>query len=85
VPATQKVPGDIEIKTVSLFTNKGVVNIVEHVKKISLFESVFTPGIITEFTIWDTKNIASKLPILAGQKLTVQFCDSWKEGPQVRS
>jgi hypothetical protein len=74
VPATQKVPGDIDIKTVSLFTDKGVVNMVEHVKSISLFESIFTPGIIAEFTIWDTKNLASKLPILAGQKLTVQFC-----------
>jgi hypothetical protein len=70
----QKIPGDIQIKTVSLFTDKGVVNILEHVKAISIFESVFTPGIICEISIWDTKNISSQLPVLPGQSLLVQFC-----------
>jgi hypothetical protein len=74
VTATQKVPGDVQIKTVSLFTNQGVVNILEHVKGISIFESVFTPGIMVELTVWDTKNISSQLPVLPGQKLTVQLC-----------
>lgn len=73
MPAIQHTPGDIFIKTISLFTDLGVVNIVEHVKKLSIFESIFTPGIMCELTIWDTKNIASKLPILPGQRLVVQL------------
>jgi hypothetical protein len=72
--SVQQVPGDIQIKTISLFTNKGVVNILEHVKNISIFESIFTPGIMVEITVWDTKNIASQLPILGGQRLLIQFC-----------
>ena len=70
----QQVPGDVQIKTISIFTDLGVVNILEHVKGMSIFESVFTPGIMAELTLWDTKNISSKLPILPGQKLSVQFC-----------
>jgi hypothetical protein len=74
VTFSQKVPGDVQIKTISLFTDPGVVNIVEHVKGLSIFESIFTPGIMVELSIWDTKNIASKLPILAGQKISIQLC-----------
>lgn len=74
MPTQQNVPGDVQIKTVSLFTDQGVVNLLEHVKAISIFESVFVPGIIVELTIWDTKNVSSKLPVLAGQRLQLQLC-----------
>lgn len=68
---TQCIPGDVVIKTISMFTDQGVVNIVEHVKELSIYESILTPGIIAELTVYDTKNIASMLPILGTERLTI--------------
>lgn len=71
--STQKIPGEVEIKTISVFTDKGVLNIVEHVKHLSIYESIITPGIVAEITVLDTKNIASMLPLLGTEKIQIQF------------
>lgn len=69
----QNIPGEVFIKTVSLFTDKGVMNMVEHVQGISIYESIFTPGILVELFVYDTKNIASVLPILGSEKLVIEL------------
>jgi hypothetical protein len=67
----QNIPGDVVIKTVSMFTDQGIVNMVEHVKHLSIYESILTPGIMAEMTVHDTKNIASLLPILGTERITI--------------
>jgi hypothetical protein len=70
---TQNVPGDVIIKTISLFTDKGTVNFLEHVQAISLYESIFTPGVCVELSVWDTQNMATELPILGGQRIAIEL------------
>jgi hypothetical protein len=70
---TQNIPGDVIIKTISLFSDKGTVNMLEHVKGISIYESIFTPGVMVELSIWDTQNMSSELPILAGQRISIEI------------
>lgn len=70
---TQNVPGDVVVKTVSLFTQQGTVNMLEHVKGINIFESIFTPGIMAEFSVWDTQNMATEMTMLAGQRISIEF------------
>lgn len=67
----QNIPGEVFIKTISLYTDKGVLQLMEHVHNMSIYESIFMPGVMVELSVYDTKNIKSALPILGSEKLTI--------------
>jgi hypothetical protein len=67
----QNIPGEVFIKTISLYTDKGVLQMLEHVHHISIYESIFAPGVMVDLFVHDTKNIKSLLPILGSEKLTI--------------
>jgi len=75
----QQLPGDITIKTASLFVHQGIVNVVELIRMMSIFESILTPGIIAEITIDDTRNLLSNLPILGGERITIEISSPSKD------
>jgi hypothetical protein len=71
--ATQQIPGDVQIKTVSIYADKGVVNATEIVVMMSIYESILTPGIIVELGITDARNMITELPILGGEKVVIEL------------
>jgi hypothetical protein len=71
--AQQLIPGEVQLRTVSLFAQRGVVNIVELVKYLSIYESIFTAGIMVELTIWDAAGLATNLPILGGERIVIEY------------
>jgi hypothetical protein len=69
----QQIPGDVHIKTISVFTDKGVINALEIVKTMSIYESILQPGIVVELAIEDSRNILSELPLLGGERMTIEL------------
>lgn len=67
------VAGEVTINTVSMYTQKGVLNMTEHVQSLIIQESILSPGITAELIVWDTMNIAGMLPILGSEKLYIEF------------
>lgn len=67
------IPGDILIKTVTIFSSKYSVNVTELVKLMTVHESIITPGIVVEMNMDDTKNILSNMPILGDERVVIEF------------
>ena len=67
------VEGEVEIDTISLKSKSGTVNATELLLFMSIYESIFFPGIYAEISIRDSSNMASILPLVGGETVTVEF------------
>jgi len=70
---TSNIPGEVIIKTVSFFSPKGTVNLVNLVVSISIYESIFTPGIMADVIVNESQGLATALPLVGGEKIIIEF------------
>jgi hypothetical protein len=66
-------PGDIIIDTFSLSSQRGSLNLASSFISASIFESIFTPGIIGDISVLDTDDQLGKLKITGDETVEISF------------
>lgn len=70
---TNNVPGDVDIKTVSIHSPKGTVNATELVIFMNIYESIFMPTFYAEVVLRSEASIANLLPLVGEEKINIEF------------
>lgn len=71
--ANQNIPGYIEILTCTLATQAGTINLINHVKSFSLYESIYQPAYYLEMFISESRALMDTLPIVGDERMTLSF------------
>ena len=66
-------PGDIIIDTFSLSSQRGSLNLASSFISASIFESIFTPGIIGDISVLDTDDQLGKLKLTGDETVEISF------------
>lgn len=65
--------GDALIESVILYSERGSLNLTTSFVAASIYESVFTPGVVCDITVLDTQDIIGSLQILGDEQVVFQF------------
>jgi hypothetical protein len=76
---TSNVPGNVNIKTVSIHSPKGTVNATELVIYMNIYESIFMPTFYAEVILRSEASIANLLPLVGEEKINIEFATPSRE------
>ena len=66
-------PGDIVVKTFSIKSDRGSLDLSKSFTSASIYESIFTPGIIIDVEVMDTDDQIGQLKISGDEEVTITF------------
>jgi hypothetical protein len=65
--------GDALVENVIVFSERGSLNLTTSFVSASIYESVFTPGVVCDITVLDTQDIIGSLQILGDELVSFEF------------
>lgn len=65
--------GDALVESVIVFSERGSFNLTTSFVSASIYESVFTPGVVCDITVLDTQDIIGSLQLLGDELVSFQF------------
>jgi hypothetical protein len=65
--------GDALVESLIVFSERGSLNLTTSFVSASIYESIFTPGVVCDITVLDTQDIIGTLKILGDEIVSFQF------------
>lgn len=65
--------GDALVETLIIFSERGSLNLTTSFVSASIYESIFTPGVVCDITVLDTQDIIGNLQLLGDELVSFQF------------
>jgi hypothetical protein len=65
--------GDALVETLIVFSERGSLNLTTSFVSASIYESIFTPGVVCDITVLDTQDIIGNLQLLGDELVSFQF------------
>jgi len=65
--------GDALVETLIVFSERGSLNLTTSFVSASIYESVFTPGVVCDITVLDTQDTIGNLKLLGDELVSFQF------------
>ena len=66
-------PGDLTVKKFTISSDRGSLDLAKSFVSASIYESIFTPGIIVDITVLDTDDQIGQLKISGDEKVDITF------------
>jgi len=66
-------PGDIAVTTFTISSDRGSLDLTSSFSSASIYESIFTPGIVADITVLDTDDLLGKMKLFGDESVTINF------------
>jgi hypothetical protein len=66
-------PGDIQVQSFSITSKRGNLDLTKSFVSASIYESIFTPGIVCDITVLDTDDILGTMKISGDEDVKIKF------------
>lgn len=66
-------PGDVEVVRIELVSERGTINLRGSFISASVYESVFTPGIVADITVMDMNDLLGQSRLLGDEQVLFEF------------
>lgn len=67
------IPGDILVSAFTISSERGSLDLSKSFVKASIYESIFTPGILADITVLDTDDQISTLKLVGDETVDIEF------------
>jgi hypothetical protein len=66
-------PGDVNLITAAIVSERATIDLIGSVDTISVYESIFTPGIVCDIRVVDTNDLLGQARLIGDERVQLEF------------